>query len=125
MFTSLIRRGFVHKLMHGSRHVGYQLSAQGRDLIRDLLPPTPVDPAAPPPIELSFDPAELLETLTTLAQEYAEAGRKLRENRQRRAELMAEVEKLDGEARDLDNKVNNPEVQALLRRLMQLSRAPS
>jgi hypothetical protein len=101
------------------------LSEQGRELVRDLLPPTPVVPAAPPPEELAFDPTELLQTLTTLAQDYTEAGRKLQENRQRRAQLMAEVEKLDAEAHDLDRKVNNPELVSLLRRLVQIARSSS
>ncbi len=124
VFASLSRRGYVSKRLDGARHVGYELSAQGRELIRDLLPPATPAPPTPPPVELAFDPAEMLQSLTTLAQEYSEATRKLRENRERRARLLAEVEALDAEARDLERRVNDPEVQSLLRRLARITQQP-
>src|SRR5262249_21157140 len=119
------RRGYVAKRLHESQPVGYHLTAEGRELIRDLLPPVFVLPAAGPPVELAFDPAELLRMLNDLAREYADAARRLRENRERRAQLQAELDQLDAEARDLNRKVHNVEVQSLMRRLARLTRQTS
>jgi predicted nuclease with TOPRIM domain len=82
-------------------------------------------PAAGRPVELPFDPGELLRTLETLVQEFEAAAQELKRNRDRRAQLQAEIDKLDAEARGLSKRLHNAEVQSLLKRLAQLPRPSS
>lgn len=125
IFATLTRRGHAYKLLQGSVPLGYALTAEGREIIRDLLPPgeAAASPTARPvpPAGRSADPARLVAALSGVTQGYATAHQKLQENRDRRAQLLAEVERLDAEARELSRFVENPEVQNLLQRLIQLT----
>ena len=73
-------------------------------------------PAAGQPVGLPFDSAELVQTLEALAREYEAAALELKKNRERRAQLQAEIDVLDAEARPLKQKVHNSDIQALLKR---------
>lgn len=125
IFATLKRHGQIYKLQRGSIPLGYALTDEGRRAIRELLPaaevvPPPAaggPPAAPPP----DDPARLAAALGEIARGYATACARLQEVRTRRAQLVAEVERLDAEASALSKVVENPEVRALLQRLAQLT----
>ncbi len=135
VFTGFVRRGYIVRLRQGSQALGYALTDLGRELIQDLVsrdeprPPQPQDRPLPErePIERAprtspaLEPAHLATRLTGIAQDYANAFETWKANRARRAELLAELECLDAEAIELDRLVNNPEVQALLARLLQLT----
>jgi hypothetical protein len=118
IFAALGRRGLLSKVQRGSVPLGYALTAEGRRAIHDLLPPGEAGPA---PVALPPEPARLMAALAGISQGYATACQKLQENRTRRAQLLAEVECLDAEAAELSRVVDNPEVQALLQRLIQLT----
>lgn len=121
---SLVRRGYIVGARRGKRPVGYALTAEGKRLIADLLPAGEGGrgPASPAP---GVDPVELMQNFAGLAQQFTETSQKLQANRARRAELMAEVERLDADARELTRLVGSPEVQALVQRLLQVTRGPS
>lgn len=136
IFTAFMRRGYVCKRRRGdnprSQPVGYALTAEGRQILGDVLPPHPADepPAAAAPVTaappvtappLAADPAGLTAALTRVVGEYTTACQRFQENRARRAQLLAEVERLDAEADELGRVVNDPEVRALLQRLVQLT----
>ena len=129
VFRGLTRRGYTVKLRRGSLPTGYALTSEGLKVIQDLLPSDAG--SAPPARELAAesratevqppDSAGLLAALSGIAQDYASAHRKLQDNRTRRAQLLAEIERLDVEAGELTRVVENVEVKALLRRLVQLT----
>src|SRR5439155_24478108 len=124
IFATLTRRGHISKMQRGCAPLGYALTAEGRRVIRDLLPPGEAEAApsvAASPGALPTDPTRLMTALTGISQGYATACQKLQENRARRAQLLAEVERLDAQAAELSQVVQNPEVQALLQRLVQLT----
>ena len=62
---------------------------------------------------------------TGFAQRFADASQRLQANRARRAELVAEIEKLDAEARELGQLLGNPEVQTLIQRLLRVAEEPA
>jgi hypothetical protein len=127
IFATLKRRGHAYKIQQGSVPLGYALTEQGRAHIQDLLPPggaaAPPVSAAPAPAAPPTDPLRLAAALSGVTQRYATAHQKLQENRDRRAQLLAEVARLDAEARELSRFVENAEVQSLLQRLLQLTPA--
>ncbi len=89
ILSTLARRGYLSKLMRGSVPLGDALTAEGREVIQDLLPP---GETAPPPAvgrpsaaAPTTDPARLVAALTGIAQGYTNAYQKLQENRARRA----------------------------------------
>lgn len=122
VFTSLVRRGYLDPVYQGSKDLGYVLTDLGRQQIRDLLPrsetgagdsPRPPDPAG-----------DLLLDLAGIVREYSASAERLQAIRARRAELMAEIQRLDAEARELSGIANDPEVRALVERLRRGPKKP-
>jgi hypothetical protein len=130
IFRGLTRRGHIYRVRERSRALGYGLTAQGQGLIKDLLPADfvpSVDPSLPatpvngaPPT----DPGHLAAALSEAAHGYAAAYQKLQVNQARRDKLLAELKDLEAEAVSLNRVVGNPEVQALLAKLLQLTGSP-
>ncbi len=58
------------------------------------------------------DPTPMYTELSDVSVLYLASAEKLRVNRSERAQLMAEIERLDEEAIDLDRFVNDPETKA-------------
>ncbi len=130
IFRTLGRHGHIQKIRRGSRACGYGLTLEGRQFIKDMLPANAagVPPAAAAPASGSLAAAPLppgaaqfMNRLTDVTQKYVTAYQQLQENRATCARLRAEVERLDAEAAQLCQIVNDPEVQALLERLIQLT----
>jgi hypothetical protein len=143
IFTALVRRGLIIRQVQGSRVLGYGLTLEGEKLIRDLkamaatapalaVAPSPVTapiPAlslpVPPLIAVSpADTARLFTQVSDLLLHFAANAEKLQENRSRRAQLLAEIERLDAEASDLARVVNDPEIQAFATRVLGSTKGP-
>jgi hypothetical protein len=130
IFTAMARRGCIQRVYRGSVAVGYVLTPEGGRLIAELLPAAATSPlpagdalssTITPPQAASAEPDRLMTALSEIVQKYTTASAKLEANQARRAQLLAEVERLDAEASELGRFVNNPEVKALLERLVQLT----
>jgi hypothetical protein len=118
VLRSLVRRGQIEPVLQGKRRRGYALSDHGRRCIQDLLaadPPAPTAAAAEPTITV-----DLLDKLKGLTRELDDHWQRLEANRARRAELVAEIERLDAEAQELNQLVTDPEALTLIRRLVQV-----
>lgn len=124
VFTSLVRGGHITGIRQGSKALGYTLTDRGRQFIGDLLTAgaDKAEPVAPAP---AADPAQLMLAFTGFAQRFADASQRLQANRTRRAELAAEIATLDAEARELGQLLGNPEVQALIQRLLRAAEEPA
>jgi hypothetical protein len=134
IFTALVRRGLIIRLMNGSRALGYGLTPEGEKLIEDLkaaekpaarapepsrLPPVPPLVAASP-----AETARLFTQVSDLLLHFAANAEKLQENRSRRAALLAEIERLDVEACELARVVSDPDIQAFANRVLGCSKVP-
>ncbi len=137
VFTALVRRGLIVRLMNGSRALGYGLTPEGDKLIQDLkaadkpvaapaLAPVPLPlPPIPPLVATSpADTARLFTQVSDLLLHFAANAERLQENRSRRAQLLAEIERLDAEACDLARVVNDPDIQAFATRVLGCSKVP-
>ncbi len=129
VFTGLVRRGYIYRVMRGSQPIAYALTEKGRRNIEELLaseqkapaPAAPAHRAAPAPAAIPLpDALRLGASLTEITQGYTAAVQKLQENRARRDQLQAEIAQLDAEAAELARVVANPEIQTLLTRLVQV-----
>jgi hypothetical protein len=127
VFTSLVRTEYIVPVRRGSKDLGYTLSSKGKEFIKDVLAQEEAQPAgaaaatsaAPAePAVPAVDAAQLMLDFTPLAQQLAEASRRLQENRTRRADLAAEIELLDAEADEISHLFQDREVQVLVQRLL-------
>jgi hypothetical protein len=140
IFTALARRGLINRLFRGSRAIGYSLTEEGEKLRGErkpaeqasagptaaapaAAPPTPVAP--PPPTPVPVAPVDLTPMYTELgdiAVLYLASAEKLRINRGERAQFMAEIDRLDAEAAELNRFVNDPETKAAVACLLRCAR---
>jgi DNA-binding PadR family transcriptional regulator len=121
VLTSLVRKGYIRPIRQGGRGRGYTLGDRGREVIEDLLAAQGGQEAP----SGASDLGQLLLDVAGPARQWTEAAAKLEANRARRAELLAEIARLDEEAQALGRVLGDPEVQALVRSLLdRLRRAP-
>jgi uncharacterized Zn-finger protein len=116
LFTALVRKELVVRVVRGTRPFGYTLTDEGRLLIKDLTVPPP--PPPPPPRVEERDLTEVLRGFGTLAQKLVEATQRLEGIASREAELNSEIDRLRKERSEIVRLLDNADVQKTLRGLL-------
>ncbi len=119
-FTGLVRQQLIEGVRRGSKDLGYKLTDKGKHLIHDLLPVEEEAAASPgPALPVAAGPALL--GVAELVQKLSGPTQRLQAIQARRAELMAEIHRLDAEAREINKSLEHPEVAALVQRLLEVT----
>lgn len=121
VFTSLVRKNLIMRVLRGCKPVGYALTDDGWVLIRDLCDPPP--PPAQPVPAVATPTTSLADTLRSfgpLAQHFVTAHYRLEQIAAREAELTAELTILRTERDEICNRLANQEVHQLLARLLEI-----
>jgi hypothetical protein len=126
LFASMARKGYVLRVLRGSKAVGYQLSDQGLGLIQELLASDSAKAAAPPaaPPAPPRDRAQLLIDLANFGEQAARAKTELNRVVERERALVAELDQLRDEKEKLCSFLDDQSVQDTIAQLLTQLRKP-
>jgi hypothetical protein len=126
VFTTLVRRGFIHRRLQGNKPFGYVLTPAGMSQIADLIqgsaPAPRVAPPAAPGIAPTPDVLQAIRSFTPIAQRLLEANQRLEQVDAREAEINAELQRLRQEREEITRFLRDSQVQSVLDQLMRISR---
>ena len=120
VFAGLARRGYIERFARGSKPVGYILSAEGQELIKDEKRGGGATALGAPPA-----PADLAQTIVEfgpLAQRFVEATAQLERINAREIELCRELHELRETKREVCRFLEDEQTLQVLARLANLRR---
>lgn len=119
VFTSLVRKDLIIRLVRGSKPIGYELSDDGWKLIKDIVNVPPPPKAAAAPAAPAVDPVYAIRSFGPVARQFLQAQERLDQSAAREDELTTELELLRQEREEICRLLEDQKVQSLIERLYQ------
>lgn len=120
IFTSLVRKEYICRILRGSKPIGYELTQEGKVAIKDIIGrdisvPTPTTKTQSQPT--TGDQSSIILSFGPIAKQLMEANSRLEQIAIREQELVTEITGLQKERTEICKIINNKEIIEIISKL--------